>query len=141
MTTPDAPSAADTAPFDSQSLGRRLNELVLLALLRRAPMHGYQVAAEAEERSGGFFSFSHGTLYPILHRLEKEGLIAGEWSDPAEGRSRKEYALTRAGETYLEAGIRHWQAVDAHLARIVGREETKAPPSRTNDEQIRGGAA
>lgn len=122
-----------TQPFDSQSLGRRLNELLVLSLLRRGPGHGYQVAVEVEERSGGFFTFKHGTLYPILHRLEQEGLIAGDWSDPEEGRARKEYALTEAGRTYLEEAIRQWEALVERLASFVSDEAT--------GEQVRAGAA
>ncbi|MEX2531832.1 MAG: PadR family transcriptional regulator [Gemmatimonadota bacterium] len=112
----------DRPSFDSQSLGRRLNELLVLSLLRRAPMHGYQVAVEVEERSDGFFTFNHGTLYPILHRLETEGLIAGEWSDPAEGRARKAYALTEAGRTYRAEGLREWTMLVGRLSPFLDDE-------------------
>lgn len=120
--------------YDSQGLGRRVNELLLLSALRRSPMHGYQVALEIERRSGGYFRFNHGTLYPILHRLEKEGLIAGDWSDADEGRARKEYALTEAGHTYLGEITRLWRALEARLDPILN-------PGGGSDEQIRTGAA
>lgn len=121
------------SPLDSQTLGRRLNELLVLSLLRRRPMHGYQVSVEVEERSGGFFNLGHGTLYPILHRLESEGFIAGEWSDPASGRARKSYVLTEAGRTRLKEGAREWRALERSLAMFLdgGR----------GDERVRGGAA
>lgn len=120
--------------FDSQSLGRRVNEALILSELMDSPKHGYQVALEIEERSGGYFPFSHGTLYPILHRLEKEGLIAGSWSDPAEGRARKEYALTEAGRTYLDELRSEWVVLREHLEGIMGVEGG-------GDEQVRTGAA
>lgn len=120
-------------PFDSQSLGRRLNELLVLSLLRRGPRHGYQVGVEVEERSDGFFTFHHGTLYPILHRLEKDGRIAGEWSDPEQGRPRKEYALTEAGRTYLEEAVCQWEALVEHFAPFLSDE--------ASDEPVRAGAA
>ena len=120
--------------YDSQGLGRRVNELLLLSALRRRPMHGYQVALEIEKRSDGYFSFNHGTLYPILHQLEKDGLIAGRWSDPGEGRPRKEYALTEAGRTYLNEGAREWRTLEAQLGRFLDEEES-------DDEQVRTGAA
>lgn len=120
--------------YDSQGLGRRVNELLLLSALRRRPMHGYQVALEIEKRSDGYFSFNHGTLYPILHKLEKDGLIAGRWSDPGEGRPRKEYALTEAGRTYLNEGAREWRTLEAQLGRFLDEEES-------DDEQVRTGAA
>lgn len=120
--------------FDSQGLGRRVNELLILSALRRAPMHGYQAALEIEQRSGGYFRFNHGTLYPILHRLEQDGLIAGEWSDPQEGRARKEYALTEAGRTYLTGAEASWLALAAHLEPFVRTDGS-------SDEQVRTGAA
>ncbi len=109
----------DQPSFDSQSLGRRLNELLVLSLLRRAPMHGYQVAVEVEEQSDGFFTFNHGTLYPILHRLEGEGLIAGEWSVPDGGRARKAYALTEAGRTYRADALRQWKTLVGRLSPFL----------------------
>lgn len=121
-------------PFDSQSLGRRINELLILRELERVPMHGYQIALEVEERSGGYFPFSHGTLYPILHRLEKEGLIAGQWTDPEEGRPRKEYAVTEAGRTYLSDLVAGWDELRSRLEAFLNPEEA-------TDGEIRTGAA
>lgn len=120
--------------FDSQTLGRRLNELLILSQLRRAPLHGYQIALEIEARSEGYFLFNHGTLYPILHRLEQEGLIAGSWSDPEEGRSRKEYILTEAGRTFLAELFDGWRVLQSRLTPFL-----RADPS--DDEQVRAGAA
>lgn len=119
--------------YDSQGLGRRLNELLLLSALRRAPMHGYQVAQEIEEGSGGYFRFNHGTLYPILHRLENDGLIAGDWSAPEEGRARKQYALTEAGRTYLDEASRQWHTLETRLRPFLN--------AGAADEQVRTGAA
>ena len=121
------------ALFDSQGLGRRVNELLILSELERAPMHGYQIALEIEERSGGYFPFNHGTLYPILHRLEKDGLIAGEWSDPEAGRARKRYALTEAGRSYRAEAVRSWRTLQGRLAPFLGGEVT--------DGEVQTGAA
>jgi PadR family transcriptional regulator, regulatory protein PadR len=120
--------------FDSQGLGRRINELLLLSVLRRGPLHGYQAAVEIEQRSGGYFRFNHGTLYPILHRLEQDGLIAGAWTNPQEGRARKEYALTEAGRTYVSELTAGWRHLGLHLEPFT-RAEGLA------DEQVRTGAA
>ena len=112
--------------LDSQTLGRRLNELLVLSLLRRGPMHGYQVSVEVEERSGGFFTLGHGTLYPILHRLEEDGLIRGSWSKK-QGRRRKVYALTRTGERYLSGGSDRVEEITFQLMRLLkGPEEAPA---------------
>ncbi len=112
---------------DSQTLGRRVNEIVLLWALERTPMHGYQAALEIERRSGGYFRFNHGTLYPILHRLEKEGLIAGDWTDPEEGRPRKEYALTEAGRTYLAEISGSWQVLAERLEPFLSLGDGHGP--------------
>jgi DNA-binding PadR family transcriptional regulator len=108
--------------FDSQGAGRLVNEILLLAELGREPMHGYQIALNIEERSGGYFPFSHGTMYPILHRLEKEGLIAGSWSDPAKGRPRKEYALTEAGRAHLARHVEEWRTLSTRLDAFLSSE-------------------
>lgn len=120
--------------YDSQSLGRRVNEILILSRLADTPMHGYQVALQIEEGSGGYFLFNHGTLYPILHRLEKEGLIAGSWSDPEKGRPRKQYAVTEAGRTYLDELIESWKTLQAKLESILDTD-------RYDDGQVQAGAA
>lgn len=119
--------------FDSQSVGRRVNEILILAVLSRAPMHGYQAALEIEQRSGGFFRFNHGTLYPILHRLEQEGFITGGWTDPEAGRARKEYGVTAAGRQYLEVLVGVWHELAAQLQPFLG--------GGGGNEQVRTGAA
>lgn len=86
-------------PLDTRSLGRDVNEALVLSVLEDGPRHGYEIALEVEERSDGAFELQHGTLYPILHRLEEEGLIEGTWSE--EGRRRKDYRLTDAGRRHL----------------------------------------
>jgi len=117
--------------FETQALSRRLHEHLLLSALRREPMHGYQIALDIERRSGGFFNFNHGTLYPILHRLEKNGLIAGSWSGPPEGRPRKQYTLTAAGRKMLIELQREWEVLNHQLSTIIDDD----------DEQVRSGAA
>lgn len=87
--------------FDVQSFARDIHELLILASLRQEAKHGYQIAMDVEEDSNGLVRFRHGTLYPILHRLEKEGQIRGTWSREG-GRRRKIYALTSSGRRHLE---------------------------------------
>jgi DNA-binding PadR family transcriptional regulator len=87
--------------LDVLAFARGINEMLVLAVLREEPKHGYQVALELERSSGGRFTLQHGTLYPILHRLERERLIRGSWEE-AGGRRRKVYGLTAAGRRKLE---------------------------------------
>lgn len=86
--------------IEPQSMTRHCNEALILAILSGGERHGYQLALEIEERSGGFFTFNHGTLYPILHKLEKDGLIKGAWKREGPKRKRKIYALTARGKRF-----------------------------------------
>jgi PadR family transcriptional regulator, regulatory protein PadR len=106
---------------DVQALTRGINEALVLATLRDGAKHGYQIATDVERDSGGRFVLQHGTLYPILHRLEQEGLIAGRWSE-GEGRRKKQYRLTRAGRKRLEGEARHVAEVLSSLVRLLGEE-------------------
>ncbi len=82
---------------------------LLLCLIARQPMYGYQIIKELEGRSEGYFRFKEGTLYPALHRLEKAGLIAGKWQTLPSGRQRKYYYITAKGSYALEATRCQWQ--------------------------------
>ncbi|MBN1423763.1 helix-turn-helix transcriptional regulator, partial [Candidatus Fermentibacteria bacterium] len=62
------------------NLTQSCNEALILTMLGRGSMHGYQLAFECEQRGGGLFAFKHGTLYPILRTLEHDDLIQGLWS-------------------------------------------------------------
>ncbi len=102
---------------DTKTLGKQVNELLVLATLREGPKHGYQIALDVEERSDGTFELQHGTLYPILHRLEDDGFVKGSWSE--EGRRRKEYRLTRRGRKRLGEGAGRVEALFTTLIEIL----------------------
>jgi DNA-binding PadR family transcriptional regulator len=112
--------------FDVQAFARDINELLVLSTLRTGPKHGYQVGLDVETESNGLFRFRHGTLYPILHRLEEEGLIRGSWKKDG-GRQKKVYSLTRAGERHLEGQTgRVQEIVDRLLALLRQPGEARA---------------
>lgn len=108
-----------TEPVDIQTLGRAIHEVLILAVLRDGPKHGYQIALDVEERTEGAYQFQHGTLYPILHRLERAGRITGRW-DRSSGRRRKEYELTDDGRGHLGATSRELVAAFGALFALVG---------------------
>ena len=91
---------------------------LLLATFRDGPAHGYEVIARLKRRSGGTFELAEGTVYPVLHRLEAEGLLASAWTTAA-GRRRRVYRLTRRGRAALAAQAAEWRqfagAVEAVL--------------------------
>jgi PadR family transcriptional regulator PadR len=105
-------------PLDTQTVGRRINELLVLSSLQTGAKHGYQIALDVERETGGAFGLQHGTLYPILHRLEKEGSIKGVWT--GEGRRRKEYLLTRDGLQRLGREAGSLSAAFERLLTILG---------------------
>ncbi len=104
----------------TQNLTRSCNEALILASLAEGPKHGYQLALDIEERGNGFFRFKHGTLYPILHKLEKEGLIAGAWSEKGPRGKRKLYALTPGGTRYACEQRESWRSFIDSFLTIIG---------------------
>ena len=94
-------------------------ESLILSLLSRSPMHGYQIIKELRERSGEFFRLGEGTIYPALHKLEKEGLIRGEWQTTPGGRERKFYHITEKGRKALEEKVEMWRRFSAAVNMIL----------------------
>jgi len=109
--------------LELQTLTRRCNEALILTSLGRGAKHGYQLALDLEERGGERFALKHGTLYPILHELEKRGLIEGSWSDEGPRGKRKSYRLTEDGEAYARALRQAWARFMDHLSRLLAEEE------------------
>lgn len=99
------------------------NEALILSALEHGATHGYQLALDLEERSGGYFEFKHGTLYPMLHKLEKAGLIEGSWSDEGKRGRRRHYRLTEPGRVYARAQRGSWRAFAEHFFDVIGRAE------------------
>jgi PadR family transcriptional regulator PadR len=89
--------------------------LVLLSLLSRGEMYGYEIMQESARRSANAFALKEGTLYPALHQLEKRGLIKAEWRTGDNGRERKYYALTAKGKKAARSYEEQWQ----HLTGAV----------------------
>jgi DNA-binding PadR family transcriptional regulator len=113
----------DFQDLEPQNLARHCNEALLLAVLVEGEKHGYQLAIDIEERSGGFFKFNHGTLYPILHKLEKEGLIRGLWKSEGPKRKRRLYSLTRKGKRHVEWQTAAWRRFFDRFFEITGEVE------------------
>jgi len=109
--------------IEPQSLNRSCHELLILATLAVGRKHGYQLGLDIEAASDGQFRFKHGTLYPILHSLERDGLIEGEWDEDAPRRKRKSYDLTRKGRRKLADETEAWRVFARHFFAIVDGEE------------------
>src|SRR5256885_16221658 len=95
-------------------------ELLVLAQLEGRPRHGYEIGLEIERRSEGAVSFQTASLYPVLYRLERKGLIAGQWVEAAGQRRGRDYKLTPAGRKKLSEQRRSWGALLLAIERAAG---------------------
>jgi DNA-binding PadR family transcriptional regulator len=107
-------------PLEPQNLARACHEAVILTALAAGPRHGYQLALDVETRSSGQFRLNHGTLYPILHKLERAGLIRGDWDGSAGGRRRRCYTLTADGRARADELRAQLAAFTARLGDALG---------------------
>jgi DNA-binding PadR family transcriptional regulator len=103
---------------DLQALSRSINTILILGVLKEGEKHGYQIALDVADASAGLFALRHGTLYPVLHRMEKQGWIHGRWS-VAEGRRRKVYRLTAAGGRYLSGEVDRFETLAQGLLALA----------------------
>jgi PadR family transcriptional regulator PadR len=97
-------------------------EFLVLAQLESRARHGYEIGVEIERRSEGAVSFQIASLYPVLYRLERKGLITGQWVEAAGQRRRRYYKLTPAGRKMLSEQRRNWGAFLIALQRATGLE-------------------
>jgi PadR family transcriptional regulator PadR len=91
---------------------------LVLAILAEGESYGYAIMKRVAELSGGHLQWTDGMLYPVLHRLERQGYIASRWYASQNGRRRKYYRITREGRAQLEAQRRQWQVVDGTLRSL-----------------------
>jgi DNA-binding PadR family transcriptional regulator len=97
---------------------------VVLALLRDRPRYGYEMVQLVNARTNGALNWSEGTLYPVLHRLEADRLVRGEWREASggeAGRRRRYYALTSAGRRELERRSAEWKTFASVVGDLLGR--------------------
>ena len=91
---------------------------LVLAILAEGDSYGYAIIKRVSELSGGALQWTDGMLYPVLHRLERQGLVAAKWVESELGRRRKYYRLTRTGRKQLADHRQQWQVVDRTLHGI-----------------------
>lgn len=84
-------------------------DTLLLSMISQQPMYGYQMMRELDGKSQGYFKFKEGTLYPALHRLEKAGLLQGNWQTINSGRQRRYYSITEKGRRILVEQTAQWE--------------------------------
>jgi DNA-binding PadR family transcriptional regulator len=91
---------------------------LVLAILAEGDSYGYAILKRVRELSGGELEWTDGMLYPVLHRLEKAGLVEARWDQADSGRKRKYYRVTEAGREQLAEERRQWHTVDTTLRNI-----------------------
>jgi PadR family transcriptional regulator PadR len=91
---------------------------LVLAILAEEDSYGYAILKRVSELSGGELQWTDGMLYPVLHRLERQGHIKGKWGTSQTGRKRKYYHLTPRGRSQLAEQRQQWGMVDAALRSI-----------------------
>lgn len=93
--------------------------LLLLGLISRREMYGYELLAELRRQTDAVVDLPEGTVYPALRRLERQGLISGHWVEVGEAPRRRYYALTSDGERALASGRRDWRRFVAAADTIL----------------------
>ena len=110
----------ESAELDDLALKKGTAELLALAQLEGGPRHGYEIAQRIAARSEGAVSFQPASLYPVLYRLERRGLIAGRWVEKAGQRRRRYYRLTVEGRKVLAARRKGWSAFMRAVQQAAG---------------------
>ena len=108
-----------TGPADRE-LKKGSAELLVLSLVEARARHGYEIGKLIEERSGGALRFNIPSLYPLLYRLERRGLIRGRWVERAGQRRRRYYRLTTDGRRVLAEQRSGWRSFVAAINRVTG---------------------
>lgn len=91
---------------------------MILSILLSGENYGYQIIQNVKRISGGTLEWSDGMLYPVLHRLEKDGFIRSEWKMSDGGRLRKYYTITETGLVELENEREQWKSVNEALTKL-----------------------
>jgi transcriptional regulator len=105
---------------DDRALKKGTAELLVLAQLEGRPGHGYEIAQRIAARSNHTVAFHAASLYPVLYRLERRGLIAGRWVEKAGQRRRRYYRLTVSGRKVLADQRRTWSAFMQAVQQAAG---------------------
>lgn len=93
--------------------------LLILNLLEKENLYGYQLIKKLSEESENIFNLKEGTLYPILHGLEEKGFISSYWDDTT-GKKRKYYSITKQGKKQLKESKEEWKVFSSAVNKVIG---------------------
>ena len=94
-------------------------KLLVLGVLSKSANYGYKIVKQLNREAEDLFEWREGTIYPVLHKLEKEGMIISEWQVAPNGRRRKYYAITKDGSKALAKQSKEWSAFHRLVSRIA----------------------
>jgi transcriptional regulator len=94
-------------------------DLMILRTLELQPLHGAAIGERIEQTTHRTFQVKAGSLFPALHRLEQQGLIAGEWTESADRRRVKSYVLTAAGRRRLSSEKASWKRIVTAMSQLL----------------------
>ena len=114
MAPPNSPSGLVQGTLD----------MLILKTLALEPMHGYGIGVRLTQISGGALQINAGSLFPAFRRLERDGLIAGEWRPTENNRRARWYVLTATGRTRLREHARDWEAQASAVAAVLSAKVT-----------------
>ena len=103
----------------SRALTAASTKPIILAILKRGENYGYQIIQSVREISGGDLDWSEPMLYPVLKRMEREGLVRSQWKNTERGRFRRYYRLTANGHEELEREKVQWFKVHTAFNKML----------------------
>lgn len=103
--------------------------VVVLEILSRGRMYGYELSEAIEQRSGNVLSLGRGTLYPLLYNLEAKGLVQAEWEENPGNRKRRYYSITSEGKDQLANQKEQWQQLQQGVAMVFGMLSPEVSPA------------
>jgi PadR family transcriptional regulator PadR len=93
--------------------------ILVLSVLAKEASYGYRIIKRINEEAQGLFVWQEGTVYPVLHKLEQEGLVRAQWQQAETGRDRRYYYITSRGRDALREGAREWKGFHEMILRLV----------------------
>jgi len=94
-------------------------DLLILKTISLEPMNGWAIAKRIQQVSKEILQVQQGSLYPALHRLERQGWIKAEWSESENNRKAKYYSLTAGGRKQLKAEVAQWERLSGAIGLVV----------------------
>src|SRR3954468_23646009 len=101
-------------------------DMLILKTLQWGEQHGYGISQAIRANSGEVLQVETGSLYPALHRLERQGWVKAEWKQSESNQRAKYYSLTAVGRRHLASEQERWSKVSAAIASLMGTRESEA---------------